>query len=184
LTLPDKYTKPAVILHWLIAIGILFNAGKMLVTADDARTNAVFDLHKSIGITVLGLVALRILWRAANKPPALPATYKPWESKLSHWIHYLLYALVFAIPFSGWLHDSAWKAAAKHPLVLFHAIPWFRLPLFNGMDPATKDQWHELLGSIHGLLTYGLLTALALHVLGALKHQFLDKEKEIQRMWF
>ncbi len=184
MTLPEKYTKPAVILHWMIAIAIFINAGKMIFTDDHARTREMMDLHKSVGITVLGLVVLRVLWRLSHKPPALPIGYKPWEAKLSHGVHYAIYALIIAIPLSGWLHDSAWKAASTHPLILFNTVPWFRWPFFNGMAPAAKDAMHENLGHLHGALTLALLLLVALHIIGALKHQFLDKEKELQRMWF
>ena len=184
MTLPEKYTKPAVILHWAIAVGIFFNAGKMIFTDDHDRTRDMINLHKSIGLTILGLFILRVLWRAANKPPALPTTYKPWESKLSHAVHYLLYTLVFAIPLAGWLMDSAYKDAAKHPLVLFNTIPWFRIPGITSLEPAAKLQVHDFFEGAHGLLTWVLIAILVLHVGGALKHQFLDKEKELQRMWF
>ena len=187
MTLPDKYTKPAVILHWLIAIGIWFNAGKMLFTPDDDRTRDIINFHKSVGITVLGLVVLRLLWRYAHKPPAPVATLKPWERKLSLGIHHLLYLLIFLIPLSGWLMNSASVnklTGQPYDITLFGAVHWFNLPFFSGMSDAGKHAAHGFFEGAHGLMTWVLMAALTLHVLGALKHQFLDKEKELQRMWF
>ena len=181
-----RYSGIAVVLHWLIAIGIFINIRYGLTFDDlpEGEIRSAIDMHKSVGITVLGLVLLRILWRIGHQPPALPEHYRPWEIKLSLGIHHLLYALMALVPLSGWLHDSAWKGAATHPLVLFGKVPWFRLPGFGGMSDALKDQVHEVLGSTHTALSYVLMAALFLHVAGALKHQFIDKEKELQRMWF
>lgn len=183
----ERYSRPAVILHWLIAIGIIINL-KYGLSFDDIPRNrpdelrALIDLHKSIGITVLGLVLLRVLWRIGHKPPAPMASLKPWERKLSVGVHHLLYLLIVLVPLTGWLHDSAWKDAASHPLVLFHQVPWFRIPL--GLTGQAKEQAHDILGTIHALLAKLIIAALVLHVAGALKHQFLDGQKALQRMWF
>lgn len=186
---PRRYAPPAVLLHWAIAIGILINlkfglgfAALEKAQAPDLRE--LIDLHKSIGITVLALVLLRVLWRIGHRPPPPLPCLRPWERRLSTAIHHLLYLLMVLVPLTGWLHDSAWTAAASHPLVLFHTVPFFRLPFFNGLDDAAKDHWHTLLGTIHGVSAKVLLGVLVLHVLGALKHQFVDREAELQRMWF
>jgi cytochrome b561 len=87
------------------------------------------------------------------------------------------------MPITGWIHDSAWKAAASHPMFLFWVIPWFRLGFITSLDPATKEQMHSLFGNIHTLLSYALYGVVGLHVLGALKHQLWDKQPELRRMW-
>ena len=181
-----RYTGLAVLLHWLIAIGIFINIKYGLSFDDlkDAQLRTAIDAHKSIGISVLGLVLLRILWRVGHQPPALPAETRPWERKLSTATHHSLYLLMVLVPLLGWLHDSAWKGAATHPLVLFNAVPWFRIPLFGGLGPIALDQVHGLLGDAHSALSWVLMAALVLHVAGALKHQFVDKQKSLQRMWF
>jgi cytochrome b561 len=191
----QRYSGVAIVLHWLVAIGIIYNlyAGLGLedlwrmvdagtYSADAAR--AATNLHKSIGITVLGLVVLRVLWRVGHKPPPLPEGTKPVEAKLSTGIHHLLYLLMVLVPLAGWLHDSAWKAAASHPLVLFDQVPFFRLPLFGGLDDAGKDHWHSILGGVHGLSAKLLILALLLHIAGALKHSLIDRKPSLARMWF
>ncbi|HQT63667.1 MAG: cytochrome B [Acidocella sp. 20-57-95] len=181
----QKYTKVAVILHWLIAFGIGLNI-ILAITNDyfsDATARIMIDLHKSIGITVLGLVMLRIIWRLTHTPPPFPPEYKAWETLAAHSAHYALYGLIILMPVTGWVHDSAFSQAAEHPLILFWVIPWFRLSFIANMDPATKHYVHELFGTIHTLLSYALYGVMAAHILGALKHQFIDKHPEIQRMW-
>ncbi|MDE8344573.1 MAG: cytochrome b/b6 domain-containing protein [Acidocella sp.] len=181
----DKYTKTAVTLHWLIALFITANVILAIGAGyvPDADVRPMIDLHKSLGITVLGLFIARVLWRLTHKPPPLPAAYRPLEALAAHAAHLALYALILALPVTGWIHDSAWSAAASHPMKLFWIIPWFRLSFITGLDPASKAYVHTLFGHIHTYLSYALYGVLGAHVLGALKHQFFDKHPEIQRMW-
>jgi len=185
----ERYSAVAVVLHWLVAIAIIYNLWvglgfDDLEAAHSPLLRPTIDLHKSIGITVIGLVLLRVLWKIGHPGPAPMATLKPWERKLSVGTHHLLYLLMILVPLAGWLHDSAWKAAAEHPLVLYGTVPWFRLPLFGGLSDAGKDHWHEAFGAIHSLSSKLLIGILLLHVAGALKHQFLDGQAQFRRMWF
>ena len=182
----DKYTKPAVVLHWLIAVLMMVNVCLGLVADDmpDAWVRFTINLHKSIGITVLGLAILRLLWRLGHRPPALSVDYARWEHVLASIAHWALYAILFALPISGWMHDSAWKDADTHPLTLFGVLPWFRLGFIASLEPVTKESLHSLLGIIHTGLGYTLYVVLGAHVAGALKHQIIDKKAELQRMWF
>jgi cytochrome b561 len=181
----NKYTKIAVLLHWLIALLITFNVilGLGLHYVPDSDVRPMIDLHKSFGITVLALAFIRFFWRFTHTPPPLPADYPAWERQLAHAAHVALYGLIFALPITGWVHDSAWSAAASHPMLLYWIIPWFRLGFITGLDPATKDMVHQLFGQVHTLLGYALYGVVGLHILGALKHQFFDKHRELQRMW-
>ena len=144
----------------------------------------MIDAHKSIGVTVLGLAVLRILWRVAHAPPALPATYSARERVLSHLAHGALYLLILALPLSGWMRDSAWKDAASHPMTLFGLVPFPRIGWISGIDPTLKEHLHDVFGLAHRWLGYALDGLLALHILAALKHQFVDREPELQRMWW
>jgi len=184
--LPQKYAPTAVVLHWLIALCILCNVilGLGANYVPDAYVRPMINLHKSIGITVLGLVLARIIWRLSHKPPRLPDNYPRLERFTAHSVHVLLYLLILAIPITGWIHDSAFALAAEHPLILFGVIPWFRLGFITHMAPDAKEHIHSLFGAIHTYLGYVLYGVVALHILGALKHQIFDREAEIQRMWF
>jgi cytochrome b561 len=185
MTRVGKYTSVAVVLHWAIALLIITNVvlGLGANYIPDVYVRPVIDLHKSIGITVLGLAFLRLAWRLTHKPPPLPEGYAWWERAAAQAAHVLLYVLIFALPLTGWIHDSAWSAAASHPMFLYWVIPWFRLGFITGLDPATKDAMHTLFGTVHTYLGYALYGVLGAHVLGALKHQFWDGERELQRMW-
>ncbi len=179
-----RYTRLAMVFHWLVALGIAANF-LIVWTVDSLPKSAerpLIDLHKSIGLTVLGLAIMRVLWRYANPPPPMPADYKRWERLLAHAAHYSLYALIFLMPLTGWIHDSAWKGAAGNPLKLYGVIPWFRLGFITDQDPATKEKIHDTFAQIHGALGWVLLALIALHVAGALKHQFVDRKAELQRM--
>ena len=179
-----RYTRVAVVLHWLIAALILLNIGLALSVdyLPDDWVRPIVDTHKSTGITVLGLVLLRLLWRAGHPPPPLPAGYARWERIGAHIAHGVLYALMLLLPISGWMHDSAWKDAATHPMTLFGLVPWPRIGLIEAIEPVTKEALHTLFGNFHTAFGYVLYGLLALHILAALKHQWLDREPELQRM--
>ena len=183
--LRQKYASTAVVLHWLIALCILCNVilGIGANYVPDEFVRPMIDLHKSIGITVLALVLARIAWRLSHKPPPLPVDYSRLERLTAHSAHALLYVLILLIPITGWIHDSAFSQAAAHPLILFWIIPWFRLGFIVHLNPVIKEQIHGLFGAIHTYLGYVLYGVVGLHIIGALKHQIIDKEPEIERMW-
>ena len=172
------------LLHWLVAVLIIANLALVWVidSLPESMIRPGVDLHKSIGLTVLGLALLRVLWRLSHRPPPLPRSY-PWVERVgAHAAHLLLYGLILGLPISGWFHDSAFKQAAAHPLKLFWVIPWFRIGAIAAMEPAAKEQFHSTWFEIHSLLAYALYGLLALHILGALKHQFIDKHAELGRI--
>ena len=179
-----RYTRTAMLLHWLIALGIIANValGLSADSLPDAWVRPVVDTHKSIGITVLGLALLRVLWRATHRPPALPTPMQRWERGLAHAAHFMLYLLMFAMPISGWLHDSAWDGAATHPMTLFGVVPWFRLGFIVNLPLAVKNHLHDLFGTLHTAFAYVLYAVLALHLLGALKHELIDRQSVLRRM--
>ena len=157
LSVSERYTTPAIVLHWaiatLIAANLLLAWSFGFVPADGLQT--LIDIHKSIGITVLGLAILRVLWRATHRPPPLPAC-PALERIAAHAVHRILYGLIFLLPISGWMHDSAWKGAAEHPTKLFFVIPWFRIGAIEHLAPLTKEYWHSLLFIVHVSLAYVL----------------------------
>jgi len=185
MTLSPRYTRTAIVLHWLIALLIALNVG-LILTVDffpDALVRPVVDTHKSIGVTVLGLVLLRLLWRLTHPAPPLPADYPRWERASAHAVHILLYGLMLWMPLSGWFHDSAWKDAATHPMYWFGTFEWPRVGFIANVPADTKEMLHTLLGQLHSGGAYVLYAAFVLHVAGALKHQFFDKEAVLRRMW-
>lgn len=179
-----RYDRIAMTLHWVVAVLIVVGvvAGLAAANADDANVRALVDFHKSIGLTALGLIVLRILWRLSHKPPPLPRSYPKLEKTGAHAAHFALYAVMLLLPLTGYIHDSAWRGAATHPIVLFGLIPFPRIGFIETLGLATKDLVHEAFSAIHTYLGYILYALVALHIGGALKHQWVDREKELQRM--
>ena len=179
-----RYTNTAIVLHWVIALGVVTNVTLAWLwphSLPDDVVRPVIDVHKSIGITILGLATMRLLWRFRHPPPSIPSNYQKWEITLAHLTHVLLYVILFAMPLTGWIMDSAFKDAAKFPMHFFGTFEFPRIPSIMQLDPALKKDIHTWFGKAHewfGYLLYGLF---ALHVAGALKHQFAG-DKELQRM--
>ncbi len=179
-----RYTRIAMALHWLVALLVIANLSYtwFIDSLPETAIRPAIDLHKSFGITVLGLALLRILWRLSHRPPPLPASMPALERGGAHLVHALLYALILALPITGWVHDSAFRLAAQHPLTLFWCIPWFRIGAIADLPPAQKEAVHAFWFGVHVWLSYVLIALVALHLAGVLKHQFLDREGVLRRM--
>ncbi|MFZ2403608.1 MAG: cytochrome b [Methylobacter sp.] len=176
MTILEKYNRTAIVLHWLIAVLIIANVvlGLLFDAVSDEHIRMAIDTHKSIGITVLGLVLLRILWRVTHHPP-------PSHTRVAKIAHMTLYLLILALPISGWLHDSAWKDAATYPMTLFGYIPWPRIAMIATIEPIAKEYLHDLLGAVHNWFGYVFYGVLGLHIAGAIKHQYVDKHSDKHR---
>lgn len=162
------------LLHWLVVALILLQGPLGLLMANMPNSPdkiRAYALHKSIGLTVLALAALRLAWRLhAQAPAPVPGT-PPWQERAARISHALLYALLFAIPLSGWLFNSA----AGFPLQWFGL---FNLPALAASDPALR----ELAGTVH-LWLFLLLVAVALvHAGAALHHHLVLRDATLARM--
>ena len=179
-----RYTRTAMLLHWVIALLMIVNVGLAWTWpyVADESVRPLINNHKTIGITLLGLITLRLLWRITHRPPPLPAHHKPWEKSAAHIVHILLYVIMFALPLSGWIMDSAYKDAASHPNLWFGLFEWPRLAPVMALDPATKKSVHDIFGETHEIAAKILYVLFFVHVAGALKHQYIDKDREIARM--
>src|SRR6201996_3289907 len=174
-----RYATVAIALHWLIALAIAAQVSlAWRFEGDHSPTGfALTQLHKSIGITVLLLSVLRLGWRLVNPPPPEPSGLKPWERGLSQTVHWGFYVIMIGMPLTGWIMVSASKTAI--PTLLFGTIPWPNLPGFAAMAPGAKHAWHEIGENGHGLLAWGTYGLFVLHVAGALKHQFFERNVAI-----
>ena len=182
--MPARYTGTAIALHWIVALLVIVNVSLAWAwpLAPDDMVRPLINTHKSIGITLLLLVTMRLLWRLTHRPPALPDHHKPWERRAAHTAHILLYVIMFALPLSGWIMDSAWAKAADNPNFWFGLFEWPRLGFIMTLDPVTKKSVHGLFGEMHEIAGYILYFLVVVHIGGALKHQFLDKDRELARM--
>lgn len=168
-----RYTPTAVVLHWVLAAMILGSLafGLYMTSLPFSPTRLkYYNWHKWAGVVILTLSALRLLWRLTHRPPA-DAPMPAWQRRAAHAVHAALYALFFAVPLVGWAYSSA----AGFPIVLFGVLP---LPDFVPVDRALA----EALKPWHGWLAYTLAALVALHVAGALKHQFVDRDRLLARM--
>ena len=170
-----RYSRTAVALHWLLALLLVtsFCVGVYMhdlpLTPERVR---LFNWHKWAGITILTLSLLRLLWRLAHAPPAdLPM--RPWQRRSAWFAHRAMYLLFFAVPLVGWAYSSA----TGFQVVVFGVLP---LPDFVPKSKPLADA----LETAHAVLAWTLAAFVVVHVAGALKHQFIDRDGLLSRMWF
>ncbi|MBA4760572.1 cytochrome b [Sphingomonas sp.] len=169
-TSATRYSGGAILLHWLIAALLLANV-VIAFTMEDAR--GLMPLHKSIGITVLLLTLVRIAWRLTHAAPPLPASLASWERTAARITHAAFYLLLLVMPLLGWAASSS---GSRGTGALFGVIPWFDLPI------AKSHELHEAMGEAHELAAYLTIALIVLHVAGALKHHFIDRDGTLSRM--
>ncbi len=171
---PSTYTRPAIALHWLVALIILASFPLGLYMADLALSPTklkLYSYHKWAGVTVFFLAVLRVLWRMRHAPPALPTSMPAWQRNFAAATHALLYLLILAIPLSGWMMSSA---------LGFKTVYFGVLPLPDLL--AKNKELGELLKLVHVTLNYTMAALVAVHVGAALKHHFVDRDDILARM--
>ena len=192
---PTSYTKTAIVLHWLIAIFIalmfvlgwymaelpkeapkqmaydLFDLGiyTWQVAEEVSPRTFYFNLHKSLGLTVLALIVFRILWRITHTPPAALSSYKAIEKKVATATHHSLYLLMLAVPVTGLIMAINSK----------YGVKWFGMDVIAGLDNKPMREFFECTHEFVGIV---LLVLIGIHLLGALKHKFIDKDDTMSRM--
>jgi cytochrome b561 len=170
----QPYPRLSVFFHWLIALLIIaaFALGTVMTDMKISPSKLqYYSWHKWLGVSILGLVAARLLSRVLLGAPAYPDSMKKWEKQLANATHIFLYVLMFAVPLSGYFYTSA----AGIPVVYFKLI---ELPTIIGPNPELKP----ILKELHEVLTTVLLIVVSLHVAAAFKHYFIDKDGIFQRM--
>ncbi|MCH2240492.1 MAG: cytochrome b [Aquabacterium sp.] len=178
----ERYGPVAVLLHWVLAAAIVTAFCVGLYMADlpmSPQRLKLYNWHKWAGVAILALSALRLLWRLTHRAPPLPAAMQAamqaampgWQRTAYHATHGLMYLFFFAVPLTGWAYSSA----AGFPIVWFGVLP---LPDFVPHDRALA----EAIKPLHELSAFGLAGLVVLHVLAALKHQFIDRDGLMGRM--
>lgn len=171
----QRYTKTAMLLHWLTALLIVsaFALGWIMTDIPGFSPTKLkyFSWHKWLGVTVLAIACLRLLWRKANRPPPHPIGMPAWQIHAAEAMHVLLYILIFGVPISGYLYTLS----AGIPVVY---LGLFQLPVFMGPNPELKP----VLKTIHYILNMTMAAAVGAHVLAALKHHFIDRDGVLKRM--
>lgn len=180
-----RYTQVAIILHWLIAFGVigLIAAGKWMTGAikqpeTQALAYDVYQLHKSMGITVLLLTVLRIAWRLGHRPPPMPDTMPGWQKTVAAGAHWVFYLLLIGIPLSGWALVSA--SPLGLPTLLFGLVEWPHIPALTQV--VNREETAHQLEEVHEWLGHAMLLLVVIHVAAAIKHQVLDRDNLLARM--
>jgi cytochrome b561/polyisoprenoid-binding protein YceI len=137
---------------------------------NDERGFELFQLHKSVGVTILLLTLARLAWRLTHRPPA--AVEGGFQGFLAKTVHTLLYAFMIAAPLTGWVVVST--SRIQVPTLLFGVVPWPHLPLSRAVNEIAEEG-HELLAWIG-------IALVVLHVAGALRHQWLLRDGLLRRM--
>jgi len=171
---PDRWGAVSQLLHWVIVVMILA-LGIVGLVMTDMRNSPdkvqLYLLHKSFGLTLLALVVVRLAWRAvAGAPRPVPGT-PHWQERIAALTHGALYVLLFAIPLSGWLFNSA----AGFPL------RWFGM--FNLPALAAKNQdLREMAGEAHELMFWALIALALVHAGAAFYHHLFQHDATLARM--
>ena len=163
----NRYGKVSRMLHWTIAILFIslipMGIFASMIPEDTEYRNAYYVVHKTIGVTVFLLVIVRLIWNRLSRRPSLDSALTSREEKLAHRAHNTLYFMMLAIPFTGFMMTS------YHGYETYFFF-WEMQPLWE------QSEIYQVWGGFHKyLLPYLLYIVLGAHILGALKHQFIDK---------
>ncbi|MGH1571953.1 cytochrome b [Methylobacterium sp. P31] len=177
-----RYTVVAILLHWLSALCVLALIGMGLVMVHAGLTPIrqfqLYQWHKSVGITVLILTALRPAWRLTHRPPPHLAGMPVRERRAAGVAHGLLYVLLVGLPLSGWAVVSL--SPFNIPTVLYGLVPWPHLPLAEFVpSPAAAE---SILKLVHAYGAWILTALLALHIAAALRHHLILRDDVLRRM--
>lgn len=173
----QRYGAVAIALHWgmVLLLAIVVAMGLYMVRLPDAGYDTekitLILVHKSLGMLALVLVVLRLAWRLGNALPKLVATLPMWQQVSARFVHLMFYALMFAVPVTGWLMSSA----GGYPVPFFG---WFDVPDLIGHD----DWLFQVLDDVHRWLAWMLVFFFVLHAAAALRHHYGLHDDTLERM--
>jgi cytochrome b561 len=171
----ERWGSVSIGLHWTVAALILLvqvPAGlTMNAVGRGPLQDLLYNVHKTTGLVIFALAVIRLAWRTRHPVPALPADLPDWQRTTAQTTHWLLYALLFLMPLSGFLYT----AMGGFPVPLFGLYDLARLVPEN--KPAA-----EVFETIHVSLQYVLYLVVALHVAGALQHHLVRRDGVLRRM--
>ena len=174
MTLRATYAPSQKVLHWAVAVLVFALVPMALAMAnwpDGAVKNALYEWHKSVGLTVLALALARLLVRAARGAPPLVAGLPAWQHQAARASHLALYALIMLVPLLGWAGTSACCA----PVMLYFTLP-LTLPVSGGMPVG------EAILKVHQVAAFTLVALALLHAGPALHHHLVRRDGTLRRM--
>jgi cytochrome b561 len=181
-----RYSTVAMALHWIIAAMLIANVGLGWVGGDmegGEQKIALLQWHKTIGISILLLSLARLAWRLTHRPPALNPHLKAWEKVLAHIVHWGFYVVMIGLPLTGWAMTSASPVIKIYPISFWGLFDWPAISFITDLPREQAKTIGQAFGAGHDVLAKALVYVLfPLHVLGALKHQFIDRDGEMGRI--
>ncbi|MDX2346127.1 MAG: cytochrome b [Legionella sp.] len=161
-------------LHWFVAILVfgMLGFGFFLSDMPSAFKAMAYMLHKSVGLTILGLMLVRLVWMLLAGKPKLPSSTPKWECFLAGAVQYALYLFLITMALSGWL-----MATASNKIPVYFG--WFRVP-FPALAP--NENLADWMYTTHGTIAWILSSLVALHIAGALKHWLIQNDDVLTRM--
>jgi len=177
-----RYSAVAMILHWLVAGLLLANLalGWWMKQTTGLDQFEFYQLHKSIGMSILGLSVARLGWRVTHRAPELPDTMNRFERFAASATHLFFYAMMILMPLTGWALVSV--SPFNIPTLLWHTIPLPHIAALHDLAPPAKAVAGRLSTGAHVALAFGGTALIGLHVAAALKHQFINRDGVLGRM--
>jgi cytochrome b561/polyisoprenoid-binding protein YceI len=179
---PSRYSDVAIALHWLLAALLAFQVGTGWLIEELEPGTGLFNLaqfHKSVGISILLLSVIRVGVRLSRPAPPLMA-----DSAFAHFaaraVHIGLYLFMIGVPLTGWILVST--SDRNIDTVLFNLIPWPHIPGLEGAEEGFRASINASATWLHGSLTWLGVALIALHLAGALRHQFIGPDPVLPRM--
>ena len=177
-----QFSTTTKVFHWLTALLILtiiplgVIAGRLPFETDAqiAQKTLLFSLHKTLGITVFVVALARIAYALTQTKPAPLHPDRRAETFLAEVVHWLLYVSLVLVPLTGWIHHASAAVAAPVWIPFANSLP------FVPVDPTVSD----LFGGLHWIWSKIMVASILLHIAGALKHHFIDRDATLRRMWF
>jgi cytochrome b561 len=167
-----RFGTGSIALHWIVAlffVALIVTGYGMMFVGRPAR-GAWIDVHDALGFLLILFTAVRLVWRAANPLPNLSAAPR-WENVTARMGHVLLWFFMVALPLTGWVVAST----GRRPLSVFG---WFEFPRIWGNDPPM----HRMSEEWHLWLSHAFLVLFALHIAGALKREYVNRDGTLRRM--
>ncbi|OGT25761.1 MAG: hypothetical protein A3I77_03350 [Gammaproteobacteria bacterium RIFCSPLOWO2_02_FULL_42_14] len=172
----ERYGLVSKLFHWIIALLVLVmlcvGASFQYLQSSHFTSTLVF-IHKSTGVTILGLMVLRLLWRWINPVPQFPETMPTWEKLIARFVHYLFYVVIIIMPITGIVMSAA--AGYSVPFWWINNLPLSFITKNESLSHFMQN-WHEY-------VAWMIVGLYVLHTLAALKHHFKDHDNILKRMW-
>jgi len=181
----EAWGSGAKILHWLVVLLVLeqlvggawLSTLNLYTTADIEAYQTYVPFHKSVGLTILWVMIVRLVWRSTNRRPNFPLTVPSWQRRAALANHAALYVLLILQPLLGLIQSDAYRAETYY-------LGLFRIPHFipDAWSRPNSDTLRLTAQNIHTVVGILIGAAIAVHISAALKHHFVDRDGVLRRM--